>query len=80
MMIREIAPAVPARNLRRAVVNPAVEVERQPRPVLICGLESELPGHPAVGSKAREILGERREKIEKSARNIYVRIETCFLL
>lgn len=31
----EITPAVPARNVRRALENPAVEVGMQPSPVLI---------------------------------------------
>ena len=35
MMISEMAPAVPAKKVRRAEVKPEVEVEMQPKPVLI---------------------------------------------
>lgn len=52
MITSEIAPAVPAKNAKSAEVKPDVEVEMQPRPVLIWGLASELPGQPAVGSTA----------------------------
>ena len=49
--MREIAPAVPAKNLSKAVVKPLVEVERHPSPVEIWGLVSVLPGQSLVGSK-----------------------------
>jgi len=51
MITREMAPAVPARKVRRVEVKPEVEVERQPKPVEICGLVLVLPGQSLVGSK-----------------------------
>jgi len=72
---------MPERKIRRAEVKPEVEVGRQPRPVLIWGLASELPGQPDVGSKARTGCANdkrlRVKKIGKLAR--YVRMELCFL-
>ena len=51
MITREMAPAVLARKVRRVEVKPEVEVERQPKPVEICGLVLVLPGQSLVGSK-----------------------------
>lgn len=60
MMMSEIPPARPTKNLRRATEKPAVEVGIQPRPVLISGLVAELPVQPAVGSIASDRPGNRK--------------------
>lgn len=79
MITRETAPAVPARKTKREEVKPEVEVEMQPRPVLICGLVSELPGQPAVGSTARA-SGVLKNRVEAKARvSKYDRMDLCFL-
>lgn len=66
MTTRAMAPAVPARKVRREEVKPAVLKGIQPRAVSIPVLPLQ------VGSMARAEVGER--KIKR-----YVRIEICFL-
>ena len=81
IMTSEMAPAIPARKVRRAELKPAVEVGMQPRPVLIWGLRSELPVQPAVGSSARAGRADKYRvwSIEYRTRVACARIETCFL-
>ncbi len=79
IITREMAPAVPAKNTKRAEVKPDVEVEIHPRPVLIWGLVSELPGHPAVGSTA-EARGALKKRVRAKTRlSKCDRIDLCFL-
>lgn len=80
MMTREMAPAIPARKVRRAAVKPVVEVGIQPRPVKIWGLVSELPGHPTVGSMARVCVGDtKRLAVAEAMAGKYVRMGVWFL-
>lgn len=76
MITSEIAPAVPAKNLRRAMVKPLVSTGRQPKAVSIA-VVPQLP----FGSKA--LTGEKREKLYKAISSgtikRCVRIEVWFL-
>ena len=74
MITSEIAPAVPARKVRRASVKPLVLTGIHPSAVSIAW-SPQVP----VGSKARVILGETREARAKRKTASCVRIEVCFL-
>ena len=73
MTTSEIAPAVPARKVRREEVKPVVSKGIQPRAVSI-------PVPPLqVGSMAWAKLGDRRPADAKAMAGKYVRIEIWFL-
>lgn len=73
MMTSEIAPAVPARNVRSSTVKPRVSTLKQPRAVSIA-VAPQLP----FGSMARAKGGKARVSTEERERK-YGRIEICFL-
>lgn len=76
MMTREMAPAVPARKVRSAEVNPEVLTGKQPRAVSIA-----LSPQPPVGSKASIGLASDKKLRMKSRERamMYVRMDVWFL-
>lgn len=75
MITREIAPAVPARKVRREMVKPRVSTLKQPNAVSMA-VGPQLP----LGSIARTgLLIDKNPAAAKAKAVKYVRMEVCFL-